>query len=628
MSVTVERKLHDQPQDQRFRLDPSGDGDPRSASSASPRNATRKKIVLAVLAVAGGGLLIAAIAALAGDFGKAGQPLIYHTVTRGDLPITVTERGNLESQDNVKVLCEVDDVEGDSIHGTPILSIVPNGSSVKKGDLLVQLDSSKHQERLDRQILGREKANAEHIKTKAQHANQITQNETTLAEAKLKVQLAELDLRMYQDVENGTHQLAVEEIKRLVEDIENKILETRANLELRKNDLHGIESLFKLGYKGKSELDRSRLEFLQAESAYASQLNKLKTQLATLAKKETYEKEMQMLVLEGAVKTADRTKTQVERDNDALLEQAKAAMDAADEALKKEEERLARYQEQLKNCMIYAPTDGMVAYASGSSRWRQEVRQGSPVTPRQHIISLPNLKKMQVKTAVHESVLNEVKVGLPATVRVDAFPERAYRGSVLSVGVLPQEVFGSDTKVYTTMVTVDEEVEQLKPGMTAVVEIHVDRLKDVLTVPVQAVVNIGKDSWCYVDLGGSVERKMIQLGRTNGKFVEIREGLQEGDRVVLNPSAIMDERSEEDSSISPEKDSTQPSDGQRPEPAASDSPSDAVKQPGADRTGKGRPAGKGRPGADKQPGRGPGRRESGSNRPPSAAGASAKRPGP
>jgi multidrug efflux pump subunit AcrA (membrane-fusion protein) len=150
---------------------------------------------------------------------------------------------------------------------------------------------------------------------------------------------------------------------------------------------------------------------------------------------------------------------------------------------------------------------------------------------------------MQVKTSVHESVLDQIKPGLKATIRVEPFPDRIYQGTVKSVGVLPDQgsYWGSDTKVYETIVTLDDEVEQLKPGMTAVAEIHVDRLEDVLSVPVQAVVQIGRQTWCYVDNAGRVERRDIELGRTNDKFVEILEGLDEGTRVVLNPMAIIDE---------------------------------------------------------------------------------------
>ena len=146
-----------------------------------------------------------------------------------------------------------------------------------------------------------------------------------------------------------------------------------------------------------------------------------------------------------------------------------------------EEERLARYREQLDKCKIYSPQDGMVAYyveaITGDNP--STIKAGTAVRNRQPLMSIPDLTHMQVKTAVHESVVDRVKPGLTADIRLDAFPDRVYHGTVESVAVLPDpgNWLSSDTKVYETIVTIDEEVEQLKPGMTAVVEIHMDYLK-------------------------------------------------------------------------------------------------------------------------------------------------------
>jgi len=114
------------------------------------------------------------------------------------------------------------------------------------------------------------------------------------------------------------------------------------------------------------------------------------------------------------------------------------------------------------------------------------------------------------------------------------------------VAVLPDpgSWFSSDIKVYKTVVTIDEEVSQIKPGMTAVVEIFVERLKDVLSVPVQAVVQRGSENWCFVQQSGSVVRRPVAVGKTNDKFVQIIRGIQEGDRVVLNPGALLGDEEE------------------------------------------------------------------------------------
>jgi len=392
MSATIEQNQSGRAAQPELRVDRADSDAGRNKSGAAPRSAMRKRLLVGAVAAPTGALLIAAIAMVAGDMGKPEQPLIYYTVTRGELAITVTERGNLESQDNVKVLCEIDDIQGDNINGTPIMWIIPNGSSVKKGDLLVEFDVSNHQERLDQQILNTDQALAEKIKAKAKYENQKTQNATTEANADLELELAKLELEMFKDPEKGTHELEKEEIKRLIEDINNEILAAQANLELKKNDKLGIEALYKLGYAGKSEVDRSRLEYLQAESAYAAKMNKLKTQLATLDKKEDYEKRMQLLKLQGAVDTADRNLKQVREDNRSLLEQAEAALKAAEDAYEKEEELLQRYREQVDKAKIEAPQDGMVAYAVQRDRYHAEIGLGAPVRPKQHIISLPNLE--------------------------------------------------------------------------------------------------------------------------------------------------------------------------------------------------------------------------------------------
>ncbi len=206
-------------------------------------------------------------------------------------------------------------------------------------------------------------------------------------------------------------------------------------------------------------------------------------------------------------------------------------------------ELLERYREQLENCKIYAPQDGMVAYHVNASRWggSTSIAEGVAVRERQPLLTLPDLKRMQVKTSVHESVVDQVRAGMRATVRMDAFPELVYEATVESVAVLPDPGgwMSSGTKAYETIVTIDEDINRLKPGMTAVVEIHIDHLTDVLCAPVQALVQRAGSTWCYISKNGEIEQRFVEQGRTNDKFIEIRSGLSQGDVIVLNPSAIL-----------------------------------------------------------------------------------------
>lgn len=498
---------------------------------------------------------------------------VHYRVQRGSLPIVVTERGTLESQLETQIRCEVENSSYDrSSSGTQILFIVPNGSAVKEGELLVELDSAAIRERLDNQQLAYDRAASQRVQAEARYQNRLTQNETAEAQAQLEVELAELDLQMYLDDNSGTFKLAVEDIERQIEESKNKILEAQAALELAKTDTAGVEALFKLGYRGRSDLDQSRFRFMQAEDLLASSVNKLDNFQATRKKLETYERQKQVLTLSGSVETAKRSLKQVRLDNDSLAQQALAAKVEAEKAEAKEQERLQKYGEQLTKSKIFAPHEGMVVYSRDHERYGgSPIAEGIGVRERQHLLSLPDLSQMQVKTQVHEAVLDQVRQGLQATVKIDAFPDRVYTGTVHSVAVVPSSNRYSSVSTYECIVRIQERVEQLKPGMTAVVEIDVERLDDILSVPVQAVIQIKGVSWCYVETEQGVERRELELGRTNDKFVHVRRGLSEKDLVILNPMAIVEESEEQ-----AEEGSTQSDAGQETPGSAAPQATDAA----------------------------------------------------
>lgn len=530
-----------------------------TADWAGPERTARRLRGLRLVLWVAGGLGVAALSTGWSVWNRMSTPsdsLVFYAAARGNLAISLTERGNLESQQQTIIRCEVENLATNG-NGTQILTIVPNGKAVEAGELLVELDAAPLRERLDTQVLGHEKATAEHIQAKAKLDNQITQNDIRHKEAQLKVELAELDLAMYGDDKGGTYRIALGELNLKIEEAFNQIAESMAALELQRTERDGIELLYKLGYRGKGDRSQARYKYMQAEDNMARAANVHSNAKNNRKKLEDFERRMKMLELKGALDTAKGNLKQAIVDNESQLAQATATETAAERSLKKEKERLDKYRELLEKCKIKAPHAGMAVYfqeqdfRGGSST----IGEGALVRERQNILTLPNLNSMQVKTTVHESVLDQVKTDLPVTVKIDAFPDRAYRGRVKNVAVLPRQGnwLSSDIKVYETIVTIDESVEQLKPGMTAVVEIHVDVLKDVISVPVQSIVQVGSKIWCFVGVSGTgeVEKRPIKLGRSNDKFVEVLSGIDAGDQVVLNPMALVDEGGDADSEEEP-----------------------------------------------------------------------------
>jgi HlyD family secretion protein len=531
----------------------------------------RQRWLLPLAAVASLVLLGLGLRAVLTGATKADESLVYYTLRRGTLPIAVTERGNLESQQTEQIICEVENFGGDrsGMTGTQILFIVPNGSSVKKGDLLVELDAAPLKERLDAQFLVLQRVEAEMIQADSKFKNQMTQNETNLAEAQLLVDLAKIDVDSYEDDKGGTYQIELQ-------NIEMEIQNARAAQLIRKSDYDAVKLLYDLGYKSKGDLSTARLDLLKADAALAGQL-------ARSRQLQVYTYRAEKLNRQGKHDTAVNNCSQVAKNNESELAQAKAAKESADNAYKKEKERYERYTAQSDKCKINAPQDGMVAYATEEGRWNRGavIEEGAFVRERQEILSIPNLSRMQVNMAVHESVLDQVKPGLRAVVRVDAFTDRTYNGTVKTVAVLPDQGgwLASDTKVYKTIVTIDEEVTQLKPGMTAVVEIDIEQLADVISVPIQAIVQRVDKNWCYVRVGSELDKREVTLGKTNDKFVEIKQGLLEGDVVVLNPMSLVEEQDAAAAAKKPGKE--QSKDGEKSAPEAA-SEGEASKAPAED----------------------------------------------
>jgi multidrug efflux pump subunit AcrA (membrane-fusion protein) len=146
---------------------------------------------------------------------------------------------------------------------------------------------------------------------------------------------------------------------------------------------------------------------------------------------------------------------------------------------------------------------------------------------------------MQVKVKIHESAVNKVRVGQQAELRVDAYPDDVLHGVVERIATLADSRGYWDqrgVKEYETIVKITDLPPNagLRPGMTAVVKIHVNHLRDVLVVPIQAVAEKDRKHSAFVVTSQSVEPRLVAIGENNDKFVEIKEGLAEGEHVTLD----------------------------------------------------------------------------------------------
>ena len=434
-------------------------------------------IAIGVLALAG--VAVAAIMSNGGTSRELGT-ISTHTIKRGELLVTVTEQGTLESANNTEIKCRV---RGDNT----IISVIESGTEVEPGDELLRLETLLIEEEISE-------------RTKFAH---LAQSE--VARSKADVARAEIAIKEY---------------------LEGRYVSTLASLQ---KDLAIAESRV-LG--AKNRLSHAKM---MARSEYASELE-VEEKEFTVA-----QADLDMKLTETRIDVLKRfTKREELATLNGALNSAKALHEANVERAYADQERLKRAEEELEHCVIKAARSGMVIYPSGKE-WEDapDIEEGATVHKDQVLLLMPDLTNMQVKVGIHESIIDRIKPGLPATVTL---PGRSMDGDISYVASVakPAGWWTGNVVKYDTIVQLPS-VEGLKPGMSVEVEVIMARHEDVLLIPTAAVMGTGNGHVCWVRKGDQAERRTIELGDNNEMFIVAEAGVTEGDEVILDPLANVEE---------------------------------------------------------------------------------------
>jgi len=472
-------------------------------------------------------------------------------VERGDLTISVTESGDIKAVDSVDIKSKV---EGRAT----IVSIVPEGTNitpedVNDGKVLVEMDSSKLTEQLSQRQIEVSTADASFSDANESFLIQVKQNESDITAAKLKVEFALMDFQKYLGADiakevvdkmvndpnvnpdltsliNEPNNLGGEASKR-IDTLRDAILLAQGGLEKAIDVLKGTQKLYDANYASELELKSAKLDVDRYTVQEKAALKDLKLfQLYDFPKEaRTFLSDYHEAKLE-LVRTEARARAQ--------LAQARAKLTSADARFKMQTKRLEKLHEQIKACIIKAPAVGQVVYWSSTQQWtRYKIEQGAEIPEGYKIITIPDASKMKVEIKIHENWIDRIEPNQPAKISIAAFSDETFTGKVLKKAPLaePQRFLNPDLKVYPTDVSIEGTHDSIKTGMSGKVEILIDELKDVLYVPIQSVVTVDEKEMCYVKAGGREEKREVVTGLFNDDFVEIKTGLTQGEKVLLNP---------------------------------------------------------------------------------------------
>ena len=449
----------------------------------------------------------------------AGQNVPTFTVRRGPLTISVVESGTIKARDQRIIK---NDVEG----RTSIITLVPEGTRVKKGDLLVELDASALQDGKIDQEIRVQNNEATYINAEENLAIVTSQAVSDVNQAELALEFAKQDLRKY---ELGQYPKDVNEANK-------RITLAKEELERSEQTLEWSNRLFQEKYLSETERTADELTVKRRRLEYDIALADL-----NLLQDFTYPRQIRQFQsdVQQAVSALDRAK----RKADADKRQAEADLKAKEAEYTRQQTKLIKIEDQLTKTTIIAPCDGLVVYATSTksglaSMLKEPLTEGQQVFERQELIYLPTDASTMAEVSIHETSLAKVRAGQPAIVTVETLPGKKFLGTVAMVAPLPDSAgifLNPDLKVFKTQINLDTDDPALRPGTTCRTEIIVERYDDAVYVPVQAVTRVAGDTMVYMSEGESVVPRKVEIGMDNNRMIRIISGLKEGEVVLLDP---------------------------------------------------------------------------------------------
>jgi len=370
-------------------------------------------------------------------------------------------------------------------------------------------------------------------------------NDKPITDVNETFRLTELIVPFLEEVKNDPNLLegsaAGDELKRL----EDNITMAEGNLKNAEDTLAGTIELHDANYV--SDLDLQRDELTLQNRKFAKESAEV---ALALFKEYDFPKNAEQHLSDYV--EAGRQLQRVYAQCRSRLAQAQVRLSAAIEDFNRRIKWVKEIKEKIEYCTIRAEAPGLVVYGTGGTsdmfrvmRGRGMmggssgiIAEGEAVSEGQTIISMPDTAAMVAEIGVHETEVDKVRPGQPATIVMDAFPDKVLEGEVLEVAPLPDQQRGfmnPDLKVYETLVSIDGTHDFLKSRMSCKVQILVEQLEDVIIVPIQVVSNRAGGKVCYVMTPQGPQERVVRTGLFNDTFVEIIEGLEAGEEVMLNP---------------------------------------------------------------------------------------------
>jgi len=451
------------------------------------------------------------------------SPFLLGTSGESDYSSYVAERKNMDLRLYVRgelKAAKFFQIKSDIMSNrAKIIELIPEGSRVAKGVLVARFDSkpftdefSSWEQKIrdtENKIINIEKE-IEGFKAKEEEERKTAQYSIDLEKIKLE------------DQRKGSGYLKLKEL-------ETDISQNTRSLEIAKGEVEDYKSLFQSGYISKRELEKNEDEVLKLEEG----LRIAKEKLDIYKNFEWPEKIRQSeLALQKSKEVMENQLKQIEIKINNMAEQLKNEKDN----LLHFENKLEQSKEDIVNCEIYAPIEGVVLYNeipfNGKKR---KIEIGDSVWYGQSFMQIPDTSNMIVSANVREFDLKHISKGQKTTIIPDAFSDRKFNGEIDYIANVANTNNSDDpVKFFEIIINVNHSSEEiLRSGMSANIEIAYSNVNNAIVVPVEAVINKNDKKYVRLAKGSSYLLKEIEVGAIGLNYAQITSGVNEGDQVYF-----------------------------------------------------------------------------------------------
>jgi len=425
------------------------------------------------------------------------------TVTRGDIVVSVSGSGTIEPVSSVEVRSRAT--------GRVLSVKTEEGAFVTKGQVLAEIDDTDARADLEsaRATLAGAQARLAQAQTSVsvQQSSNVTQ--IRQAEANVAAARARLDQLLA-----GSR---AEEIRQA----EEGVRQARASLTLAEQNLARQEQLFTEGFISRAQLDQARSQTDVARSQLAAAEARLAQVKAGPTSQEIDIARAQLRQAEAALADA-RSGGLQERLRREEVAAARASVASALAAVRRAEDRAAETR-------ILAPITGAVVTRSVSiGQFVIGSSTGGTV-----VFTLADTSVVLARILVDESDIARVTPQAQVRITADALPDETFDGRIARVA--PQSLVVQNVRQYPVTIEVVDPQRRLRLGMTVDAEFILASATGVLIVPQEAVRGT-EDKAVFVVRGLALETRVVTTGLSDGRFVEIKSGVQEGEIVFLGPA--------------------------------------------------------------------------------------------